>query len=147
MQSESCIGEIKKEYPHVYPELVNRQEIPTSVLLKEAMQRRGLEYNNELKLEDNCMTLLDHLGLKEQLQMEIEEEKENQVAHEIEDILMQEEEPEEAREKKEEIHHERPPMKEPDFLVPVRKHRRLRKFIPAGSKRKFGTEQEEEEEK
>lgn len=124
---QSCIGEIKKEYPQVYPELVNRQEMPTTILLKEAMTRRGLPYKNELKLEGNCMQLLEHLGLREQLDAELtsakqvagaaKQEEEDAVPMEIEDMLMEIENEPELVPISVKSYTSRPPMKEPDFLI------------------------------
>lgn len=122
----SCFVDFKQKHPDVYSEVVNRNDEPIMLLLKDAMKKRNLIYEPELKMEGNCQKLLQHLGLR----MELEELEQDQELQELQKLL--EKEPEEIKESMEVEtilgESRRPPMTEPDFLIPIVKRLKKRKY-------------------
>ena len=91
-----CFARLAAERPDVYQEAVNRQNIPTSLLVSQALRKHGLEYQNQLSLEENCLRLLSKLNISLTADMQKELKKIVGVAPK-----------------------KRPQMTEPDFLVPI----------------------------
>ena len=99
MSTSPCFKELQEQYPDTYATLTNRQGIPTVPLVRAAL---GAEYKTNQTLEDNCLKLLENLRIAMH---------DAQVAPEIQETLL---------ENIAEVKRVRPPMQEPNFLMPVR---------------------------
>ena len=98
MSLSPCFKQLQQDYPNTFATLTNRQGIPTVPLVRAAL---GADYKTNQTLEDNCLKLLENLRIAMH---------EAQVAPEIQETLL---------ENIEQVKRVRPPMQEPNFLIPV----------------------------
>lgn len=98
MSLSPCFKQLQQDYPDTFATLTNRQGIPTVPLVRAAL---GADYKTNQTLEDNCLKLLENLRIAMH---------EAQVAPEIQETLL---------ENIEQVKRVRPPMQEPNFLIPV----------------------------
>lgn len=92
-----CFSSLKLSNEPVFRETVTKNNIPTLLLVKAAMQKRNIAYDNLKSLEENCFKLLT----------ELKSAVEEQNLHKITNIVNPSVVP------------IRPSMIQPDFLIPV----------------------------
>jgi hypothetical protein len=98
MSSSPCFKTLKEEYPGTYKNVTNWLGFPTDRLLESAM---GKDYQKDQSAEDNCIKLLENLRIAM---------ADTQIAPPIQEVLS---------ENLAQLQRTRPPMKQPDFLIPV----------------------------